>query len=111
MSAAKKRTRAPAPDTFPALTQFLSGYLHEDFVLDHKTPEGARDAFLNDANARERAAVAHEFEQFLATTHTLSWTDVRTGFSALGGAWTPNSRAALNDFAHGFQTGPRRRAK
>ena len=54
MSAAKKR--ASAPDPFPALTQFLSGYLHEDFVLDHKTPEGARAAFLKDANARERAA-------------------------------------------------------
>ena len=110
MSAAKKR--APAPDPFPALTQFLSGYLHEDFVLDHKTPEGARDAFLKDANARERAAVADEFDRFLATAQTLSWTDVRTGFSALGGAWTPKSRAALNDFAGGFrQAGPKRRAK
>ena len=108
MSAAKKR--ASAPDRFPALTQFLSGYLHQDFVLDHKTPEGARDAFLNDANARERAAVADEFERFLATAETLSWTAARTGFSALGGAWTPKSRAALNDFARGFhQAGPQRR--
>ena len=110
MSAAKKR--GSAPDAFPALTEFLSGYLHEDFVLDHKTPEGARDAFLKDANARERAAVAHEFEQFLAATRAQSWTDVRTSFSALGGAWTPKSRAALNDFARGFhQAGPKRRAK
>ena len=109
MIAAKKR--ASAADRFPALTQFLSGYLHQDFVLDHKTPEGARDAFLKDANARERAAVAGEFEQFLSSGQTLSWADLRTGFSALGGAWTPKSRAALNDFARGFQTGPRRRAK
>ena len=109
MSAAKKRVSAP--DRFPALTQFLSGYLHEDFVLDHKTPDGARDAFLKDANARERAAVAHEFERFLATAQTLSWTDVRKGFTSLGGAWTPKSRAALNDFARAFQSGPRRRAK
>ena len=109
MSAAKKR--ASAPDRFPALTQFLSGYLHQDFVLDHKTPEGARDAFLKDANARERAAVADEFERFLATTQTLSWTDARSGFSALGGAWTPKSRAELSDFARSFQAGPRRRAK
>ena len=109
MSAAKKR--ASAPDQFPALMQFLSGYLHEDFVLDHKTPEGARDAFLKDANARERAAVADEFERFLATAQTLSWANVRSGFSALGGAWTPKSRAALNEFARGFQTGQRRRTK
>ena len=109
MSAAKKRVSTPDP--FPALTQFLSGYLHEDFVLDHKTPEGARDAFLKDANARERAAVADEFGRFLAVAQTLSWTDVRTGFNALGGAWTPKSRAALTDFARSFQAGPRRRAK
>ena len=109
MSAAKKR--ASARDQFPALMQFLSGYLHEDFVLDHKTPEGARDAFLKDANARERAAVADEFERFLATAQTLSWANVRSGFSALGGAWTPKSRAALNEFARGFQTGQRRRTK
>ncbi|MEQ1912748.1 MAG: contact-dependent growth inhibition system immunity protein [Vicinamibacterales bacterium] len=108
MSAAKKRASAPE---FPALTQFLSGYLHQDFVLDHKTPEGARDAFLTDANARERAAVADEFERFLASTQTLSWADVRTGFSALGAAWTPKSRAALSDFARGFQAGPRRRTR
>ena len=109
MSAAKRR--ASAPIQFPALAQFLSGYLHEDFVLDHKTPEGARDAFLKDANARERSALADEFERFLATVQTLSWADVRSGFSALGGAWTPKSRAALNDFARGFQAGPRRRTK
>ena len=109
MSAAKQRTSAP--DQFPALTQFLCGYLHEDFVLDHKTPEGARDAFLKDASARERAAVADEFERFLASVETLSWTDARTGFNALGGAWTPKSRATLNAFARGFQAGPQRRAK
>jgi hypothetical protein len=108
MSAAKKREATA--DEFPALSQFLSGYLHEDFVLDHKTPEGARDAFLKDANARERAAVQKEIQQFLTNSATLTWTDARTGFGALGGAWTPKSRAALEAFARGFQaSSPRKR--
>ena len=108
MSAAKKQ--ASTAEQFPALAQFLSGYLHEDFVLDYKTPNGARDAFLKDANARERAAVVKEFAQFMAASETLSWTDVRSTFSAIGGAWMPKSRAALSDFVGGFQTSPRRKS-
>ena len=109
MSAAKKR--ASTADAFPALAQFLSGYLHEDFMLDHKTPEGARDAFLKDANARERAAVQKDLDRFLATSETLAWTNVRADFGALGGAWTPKSKAALAAFARGFQSTSRRKPK
>jgi len=108
MSAAKKR--AATPENYPALSQFLAGYLHEDFVLDHKTPEGARDAFLKDANAKERAAVRKELDQFLSESDASAWGAVRSDFGALGGAWTPKSRAALASFAEGFQ-GPRRTLK
>ncbi len=97
MSAAKKRQ--VNPDDYPALSQFLAGYLHEDFVLDHKTPEGARDAFLKDANAKERAAVRRDLERFLADSTAATWSAIRTDFSALGGAWAPKSRAALASFA------------
>lgn len=100
MSAVKKR--AATPEDYPALSQFLAGYLHEDFVLDHKTPEGARDAFLKDANAKERAAVRKDLERFLAEGDAAAWSAVRSDFSALGGAWTPKSRAALTSFAEAF---------
>ena len=109
MSAAKKR--ASTANQFPALAQFLSGYLHEDFVLDYKTADGARDAFLKDASVRERAAVVKELEQFMAASEAASWADARTSFSAIGGAWMPKSRVALSDFARGFQNSPRRRSK
>lgn len=108
MSAKRRKSFA---EEFPALTEFLSGYLHQDFVLDHKTPNGARDAFLKDANASERAAVAEEFERFLATADTLSWADVRSGLSELGGAWRPKSRAELTDFISGFKAHLKRRSK
>lgn len=105
MSAAKKG--ASLGERYPALAQFLAGYLHEDFVLDHKTPEGARDAFLRDANARERAAVRKELAQFLAEADQRVWSEVRNGFSELGGAWAPKSRAALAAFAEGLMTSRR----
>ncbi len=101
MSAVKKR--AATPENYPALSQFLAGYLHEDFVLDHKTPEGARDAFRKDANAKERAAVRKDLERFLAEGDAAAWSAVRSDFGALGGAWAPKSRAALTTFAEGFQ--------
>lgn len=108
MSAAKRR--AVTPEEYPALSQFLAGYLHEDFVLDHKTPEGARDAFLKDANAKERSAVRKDLERFLADSNAETWSAVRTDFSGLGGSWAPKSRAALASFAEGFQPS-RRTAK
>ena len=40
------RSRNPLhPDLFPRLAEFMAGYLHQDFELDHKTPEGALRAF------------------------------------------------------------------
>ena len=45
------------PERFPHLAAFLAGYLHQDFVLDHKTPAGALKAFLADAGPKDRAAL------------------------------------------------------
>jgi hypothetical protein len=83
------------PDRYPALSQFAAGYLHEDFVVEHGTVKGAREAFLRDASARERAAFGREGQRFVEETAGLSWADARGAFAALGGAWRPASRAAL----------------
>jgi len=90
-----RRTSSFDPDRYPALSQFAAGYLHEDFVAEHGTAKGARDAFLRDASARERAAFGREGQRFAEETANLSWADVRAAFTALGGAWRPASRAAL----------------
>ena len=89
------RTSTFDPERFPALSQFAGGYLHEDFVAEHGTAKGARDAFLRDASARERAAFGREGERFIEETAVLSWADARAAFRTLGGAWRPASRAAL----------------
>lgn len=93
MSAKRKATFDP--DQFPTLAQFAGGYLHQDFAAEHSTAKGAREAFLRDASARERAAFADEGQRFLDVTAALPWADTRAAFAALGAAWRPASRAAL----------------
>ncbi len=90
-----KRASTFDPERFPALSQFAAGYLHEDFVAEHGTAKGAREAFLSDASASERAAFGREGQRFLAEVAELSWADTRAAFTALGAAWRPASRAAL----------------
>jgi len=90
-----RRTSSFDPDGFPALSQFAAGYLHEDFVAEHGTVKGAREAFLRDASARERAAFGREGQRFVDETAALPWVDARAAFTALGGAWRPASRAAI----------------
>lgn len=89
------KPRSLGPDNFPRLRQFVGGYLHEDFVQEHDTPTGARDAYLRDASHGERTAFQAEAAAFLEATDHLEWSEVRALFGALGGAWLPRSRAAL----------------
>ena len=44
-------------DDFPALRDFLSGYLHDDFVQDHKTPEGHYTIDSRNANSQFHRAL------------------------------------------------------
>lgn len=89
-------SRADAPDEFPALRAFLSGYLHEDFVVEHGTPEGALRAFMCDAGAGARRALGAEVARFVDKARGRPWSQVRRQFIQLGGAWTPPSRAAVD---------------
>jgi len=80
----------------PHLAAFLSGYLHEDFLLDHDTPAQALAEFLKVATAAERRGLAKDWRTFKASMESQSWPAVRTALAAVGGAWRPRSRAALD---------------
>ena len=95
----RKGARMPSPSELPALAAFLSGYLHEDFVVEHETPEGAIRAFAHDATAAERKRLARDLNRYLALSADWSWLDIRRGWTGLGGAWAPRSRQALSQFA------------
>src|SRR5882672_8545968 len=78
--------------TFPALRQFLRGYLHEDWQEDHNTPAEAAQQFCEDASAEERQDVAREWEAFRQRTKNLSLPATAALLSTqLGSAWQPKT--------------------
>lgn len=83
------------PDNFPMLSRFVGGYLHQDFMLDYKTPAEALLAFLREASASERAQLRREAARFVKESTHLAWADARQAFESLGGAWSPPSRRGL----------------
>ena len=58
--------------TYPALSSFLSAYLHEDFVLEHRTPSLAMAAFCLKASDGERRALRQDCERFLGRDQGLA---------------------------------------
>ena len=81
---------------FPALRDFLAGYLHEDFADEHATPEGAVRAFASDADEDDLRALKDDSRRFAERIDGWSWTDARRALRTLGCAWVPPSRAALS---------------
>ena len=82
---------------YPALCDFLDGYLHQDFVVEHRTVAGAGAAFLRDANAAERKDLVRELRAFMTATAGLPIGRVGDLVThELGGSWLPASREELD---------------
>jgi hypothetical protein len=105
-----RQTRTPAitREQSPALADFLSGYLHQDFVAEHRTPARAYRAFLADASPLEIRNLQRESRAVLAATRAASWPAMREAFAALNSVWAPPSRAALERFLRTLAAGPKR---
>ena len=80
---------------FPELRKVFSGYLHEDFLDEHKTAAAALEAFEADANQEERRRFHAEAKRFLEVTAPLEFDEVVALLSRLGSRWTPPTRKAL----------------
>jgi hypothetical protein len=92
-----KRTGPASPArALPHLSSFLSGYLHEDFLLDYDAPGAALAGFLAECSPAERRGLARDWRTFVVATEGRPWPVVRAAFTALGGAWRPSSKAALD---------------
>jgi hypothetical protein len=87
--------RLPSPDAFPHLQAFLSGYLHQDFLLEYPTPAEALQAFLGEASAAERRGLRADWQVFRRAIEEAGWEEVRGLIAGLGGAWCPANRRAL----------------
>lgn len=80
---------------FPQLRRVFTGYLHEDFIVEYGTPEGALAAFLADASDAERRRFKAEARRFLTATETIDFPKAQKLVERLGSRWIPPSREAL----------------
>ncbi len=78
------------------LSAFARAYLHEDFKLEHGTPEGALDDFRKHATPAQVAALTTELETFLNSAATVPFAQVQTWWTRdLGSAWLPSDKNQL----------------
>ena len=84
-----------ATGTFPHLRQVFTGYLHEDFAVEHGSPEAAMRAFRKDASTADLRGFRREVKRFLAHITTLEFEKVRELLEQLGARWSPPSQEAL----------------
>ena len=94
----QRKNGAPAKHepSFMALRDFFSGYLHQDFRDEYGSAVGAAEAFCNDAQADELAAVRKEWDLWRKQLDTTAPDAAATAIRKLGGAWYPQSLADLD---------------
>ena len=99
----------PAPPqisaaNFPALRQFLRGYLHEDWQDEHDSPAAAAQQFCEDASPKELENVAREWKAFRKETKNLSLPAISSLLNGeLGAAWRLKTPDALEAISSVFQ--------
>ena len=85
----KEKTAGFNPGQFPALKEFFSGYLHEDFIDEYGSPPGAARAFRGDASPEECAQACQEWAKLRKILTGRAIPEVQTSLQKLGGAWRP----------------------
>ncbi len=98
---ARARTARPAvagsqlhQHDFPALSDFVKGYLHQDFVEEHGSALEAAAAFSRDASSSERRELAAELAKLVERAHGLPLSTLRRFVTReLGSGWEPQSVA------------------
>ena len=74
---------------FPALKEFFSGYLHEDFNDEYGSAAIAARAFRGDASPEESAQASVEWAKLRKILTGRSIQEVQTLLQNLGGSWRP----------------------
>ena len=85
----KRGARKSAAADFPALREFFSGYLHQDFQDEYGSAAGAAKAFRNDASDSEIEAVRREWKAWRAGLDKTSADEIAQAARKLGAAWQP----------------------
>ena len=95
-------TKPPGPEPMfrdsdlKALRAFVAGYLHQDFVAEHKTPAAALDAYCREADRTGILELESDLDRFMAKTSAMPFVAAREIFvRELHSGWSPPNRAAL----------------
>ena len=81
---------------FPQLAAFVRAYLHEDFKLEHSTPEGALDDFKRHATPKEWSDLKSDFRNFMTAIEHVPFTKAQEWWTReLGSAWLPAEKSLL----------------
>ena len=98
MTSGKKKPGAgKSAADFPALREFFSGYLHQDFQDEYGSAAGAAKAFRNDASESEIIAVRRECQAWRAGLGKASPHEIAEAARELGAAWRPQTLEELDD--------------
>lgn len=95
---------------FPTLAEFVQGYLHQDFEIEHGALREAVRAWRDDVDQAAAQQLLDEWRAFLAATR--GW-NVAARADALiediGGAWAPQTRHDLATLSRALIAARRRR--
>ena len=76
---------------YPALLEFVSAYLHQDFGKEYGSAADAVRAFLADASGDEILQVKDEWQRLHQVLGDRSLGEWQVALRQLGGAWQPQS--------------------
>jgi CdiI immunity protein len=86
------------PTDYPALREFFSGYLHQDFVEEYGSPTDALRGFLADASGDEILQVKEEWSALRRALRNRPWSETQSAITKLGSAWLPENESPLQEW-------------
>lgn len=81
-----QKSTAPASRDFPALSDFLRGYLHQDMRDEHGSVAKAAQDFWQAADIDERIAVAEDWKRLREQFKHRPVSDLNRALTSLGSA-------------------------
>jgi len=104
----KEKTAEFDANKFPALKEFFSGYLHEDFNDEYGSAASAARAFRGDASPEESAQACQEWAKLRKLLTGRPIPEIQTSLEKLGGAWRPQHLDEFHSLDALFTGKPRR---
>jgi hypothetical protein len=85
------------PADYPALREFFSAYLHQDYMDEYGSATDAVKGFLQDASGDEILQVKEEWAAFRRATKTNNLQETQEALGGLGSAWQPENEEELKE--------------